>query len=76
MLFYYRRMSDSLSTISCGITIPILPSSLSLNPLSTMNGMILSKIKKEIEVFMGVSSKCQEIWEALQKNEIAGSRLS
>lgn len=74
LLIYYQslkkknRMSDSMSTKSCGITMPVLPTSGSLNPLKTMNSMMLTKIRKEIEVFHGVSSKCQEIWEALQKN--------
>jgi hypothetical protein len=51
-------MSDSLSTRSCGITMPSMASNLSLNPLSTMNSMVLNKIKKEIEVYSGVASKC------------------
>lgn len=61
-------MSDSMSTISCGVSKVPYSTNTNLNPLTSMNSMFLAKIKKEIENYIGVSAKCKTIWEALQKN--------
>lgn len=48
----------------------------SLNPLDSIHPTILNKIKREAETYIGCSAKCVRIWEALSKNDMAGSHLT
>jgi hypothetical protein len=69
-------MFDVKSNSSLGMSIGSVVESSNLNPLATIHPAILNKIKKEIELYEGASSKCAVIWEALKKNDVAGFQLS
>jgi hypothetical protein len=48
----------------------------SLNPLESMNPAVIAKIKREAESYQDCSTKCECIWFALAKNDMAGSNLT
>ena len=48
----------------------------SLNPLDSIPPSIVNKIKREADAYIGCSVKCVKIWEALAKNDIAGSNMT
>ena len=68
-------MSDIRSNSSYAIS-AIEFNSKSLNPLDSLNPAILSKIKREADSYLDCAQKCQSIWTALAKNDMAGSNLT
>jgi hypothetical protein len=69
-------MDDCRSNSSYTFTSIIQFNSKSLNPLDSMHPLLISKIKKEADSYTGCSKKCLKIWEALSKNDIAGSFMT
>ena len=48
----------------------------SLNPLDSIHPTIINKIKREADAYIGCAVKCVKIWEAIAKNDIAGSNMT
>ena len=48
----------------------------SLNPLDSIHPSVLNKIRREADNYIGCSAKCAKIWEAIAKNDIAGSHMT
>lgn len=69
-------MFDAKSNSSYGMSINSVVESSNLNPLASIHPSVISKIKKEAEMYESASAKCSAIWEALKKNDIAGFQLS
>lgn len=48
----------------------------SLNPLDSIHPSVLNKIRREADAYIGCAQKCSKIWDALAKNDIAGSHMT
>lgn len=64
---------NSTSTYRCS---GIQFNSKSLNPLDHIHPSLINKIKRDAEGYIGCAAKCEKIWEALTKNDFAGSHLT
>ena len=68
-------MSDIKSNSSYAIS-AIQFNSKSLNPLDSVNPAVIAKVKRQSESYNDCAKKCQLIWQALAKNQMAGSNLT
>ncbi len=68
-------MSDIRSNSSYAVS-AIEFNSKSLNPLDNLSPAVINKIKREAEVYSECARKCEAIWAALAKNDIAGANLT
>jgi hypothetical protein len=68
-------MSDIRSNSSYAIS-AIEFNSKSLNPLDSLSPAVLAKIKREAEAYGECAAKCEAIWAALAKNDMAGANLT
>lgn len=68
-------MSDVKSNSSYAMS-AIEFNSKSLNPLDSLNPALIAKVRREVEGYLDCANKCAMIWQALAKNEMAGSHLT
>lgn len=68
-------MSDIRSNSSYAVS-AIEFNSKSLNPLDSLNPAVVAKLKREADSYSDCANKCEAIWAALSKNEMAGSHLT